>query len=286
MNGARYNLWDTRGLGEARKFSVKAIFRRSSEKELKKFIQERHHRHELDLLVYCVRGSRASAASERYYKSICATTRRLFAPVVVVATHLERERDMEDWWNRNSPSLEALDMEFDGHACVTILAGHPQLAKSKERLVDLITRNRRWDGASRGSLSQRSIPPAPPRQGGISGVFKPSDVGDAGNRGLGRRPSNYSGPSSSTSSSRNSAYYTPAESPRESVPPGPIEPPTPSTVTTWTRLSYTDTGFVGASDPTHSPSEETSSTQSSLDSMRYPRCAIMTYFKHPDLENA
>ncbi|KAF8546562.1 hypothetical protein OG21DRAFT_1397550, partial [Imleria badia] len=120
LNGTKCNLWDTRGLGEGRSF-LQDLFGGGSEKELKKFLKERHHNHEIDLLVYCVRGSRATEASMKYYNNFCAITRRLVAPVAIMVTRLEREKDMEDWWSRNSSRFKELEMEFDDHVCITTL---------------------------------------------------------------------------------------------------------------------------------------------------------------------
>lgn len=234
--------------------------------------------------MYCVRGNRASAASVKYYNSFCAITRRLVAPVVIVVTHLERERNMEDWWNRNLSRLEELKMEFDGYACITACAGHPRLAESKRTLVDLITRNRCWgakdSGYYFGSLVQKSTPSAPLRKG-ISRLFKPKDSGGVGNGGLDGRPSINPGPSSTTSSPRNSSYHT-AQS--QSVPPSPIvEPPTPCSAATPARVPHIDTDLLIVSDPLQSSSEETSSMRSSLHPTLHTRYAIMMHFKFPDL---
>ncbi|KIJ08347.1 hypothetical protein PAXINDRAFT_61071, partial [Paxillus involutus ATCC 200175] len=102
-----FNLWDTRGLGES---LFRSLFKRSSEGELKKFLRERHDKGEIDLLVYCVRGSRAHKAMVKNYDTFCAITRRFAAPVVIVVTNLEREKNMEDWWERNESSLRRLGM--------------------------------------------------------------------------------------------------------------------------------------------------------------------------------
>ncbi|KAF9231209.1 P-loop containing nucleoside triphosphate hydrolase protein, partial [Melanogaster broomeanus] len=126
IGGAPFKLWDTRGLGEG---FIISLFkgRRSSEVELKKFLRKRHEKGEIDLLVYCVRGSRARNALMKGYKSFCVITRQLAAPVVIVVTNLEREPNMDDWWKRNESSFRERGMEFDGHACVTTLRGHRHL---------------------------------------------------------------------------------------------------------------------------------------------------------------
>ncbi|KAF9222664.1 kinase-like protein [Gyrodon lividus] len=158
IRGAAFKLWDTRGLGEG---FFDFLFRGSSEGELKKFLRARHQNGELDLLVYCVRGSRAHDALVKNYNTFCAITRRLAAPVVIVVTNLERENNMDGWWERNEPSLQNLGMEFDGHACIAALPGNPRAAVSRETLQDLISRNYRWqagcDGSYFGSTVQRRL---------------------------------------------------------------------------------------------------------------------------------
>ncbi|KAF8840481.1 kinase-like protein [Paxillus ammoniavirescens] len=150
-----FNLWDTRGLRES---LFHSLFKRSSEGELKKFLRERHDKGEIDLLVYCVRGSRAKEAQVKNYKTFCAVTRRLAAPVVIVVTSLERENNMEDWWERNESSLRKLGMEFDGHACITALPDHPRETESRTTLHDLITRDYPWQAACDGSYFGSPLP--------------------------------------------------------------------------------------------------------------------------------
>jgi hypothetical protein len=93
------------------------------------------------------------------YNTFCLITRRLAAPVVIVVTNLEREKNMEDWWERNESRLRSLGMEFDGHACITALPDHPRTNMSKMTLHDLIARNYPWqaecDGSYFGSPVQR-----------------------------------------------------------------------------------------------------------------------------------
>ncbi|KIK91576.1 hypothetical protein PAXRUDRAFT_624711 [Paxillus rubicundulus Ve08.2h10] len=144
-----FNLWDTRGLGEG---FLRSLFKRSSEGELRKFLRERHEKCEIDLLVYCVRGSRANKAQVKSYKVFGAVTRQLAAPVVIAVTYLERETDMEDWWTRNESSLLRLGMEFDGHACITASPiHHPQADVSRGLLQQLIARNYHWQAKRDGS---------------------------------------------------------------------------------------------------------------------------------------
>ncbi|KIJ09096.1 hypothetical protein PAXINDRAFT_172637 [Paxillus involutus ATCC 200175] len=140
IHGEIFNLWDTRGLsGEA----FDDLPGGDSKQQLKKFLRERHQQREIDLLIYCV--------LVKDYNTFCLPTRRLAAPVVIVVTHLEREKNMEDWWNRNEYSLQRREMEFDGHACITAIPNHPQENMSKTTLHDLIARNYHWQAECDGS---------------------------------------------------------------------------------------------------------------------------------------
>lgn len=52
-----------------------------------------------------------------FYEVLC----RSLVPIALVITHLEREADMEKWWQRNVESLEKYGIEAVDHACVTRL---------------------------------------------------------------------------------------------------------------------------------------------------------------------
>ncbi|KAF8840482.1 hypothetical protein BDN67DRAFT_637491 [Paxillus ammoniavirescens] len=167
-----FKLWDTRGLGEAGFFH--SLFKGGPEGELRKFLRERYQRQEIDLLVYCVRGSRAKEALLKNYKTFCAMTRQLAAPVVIVVTHLEREKNMEDWWERNESSLRRLGMEFDGHACITAIPNHTRENVSKQTLHELIARDYLWQaeggGSYFGSSAQQRQRATPVVTGSATGV--------------------------------------------------------------------------------------------------------------------
>ncbi|KAF8552605.1 P-loop containing nucleoside triphosphate hydrolase protein, partial [Imleria badia] len=120
IEGRRYRLWDTPGLDILP--GVGRLFRRNTSAigSIRRFLQERHRRGELDLLVYCFRGSRASDALLRPYKLFCRATRQIAIPVVMAITHLERAQPtMQAWWQNNEGRLGDLGLVFDGHACLT-----------------------------------------------------------------------------------------------------------------------------------------------------------------------
>ncbi|KIJ67576.1 hypothetical protein HYDPIDRAFT_108429, partial [Hydnomerulius pinastri MD-312] len=142
LGNGMYRLWDTPGLNEPS--PGRSLFRRSSKRaevELKSFLRERHRNKEIDLVVYCVTGSRAHKSMVKTYKTFCAPIRQMAAPVVVAVTHLERmSLSMDTWWVRNGKSLKELCMEFDDHACLTSLRPHPRRERSQREICDVITR--------------------------------------------------------------------------------------------------------------------------------------------------
>ncbi|KIJ19010.1 hypothetical protein PAXINDRAFT_31809, partial [Paxillus involutus ATCC 200175] len=115
-----FNLWDTRGLSSgSSEQPFRSLVKGSSEGDLRKFLRKRYQKRKIDLLVYCIRGSGGNEALVKNYNTFCAITRRLAAPVVILVTNSEGEKNMEDWWERNGSRLQSLGMEFDGHACIT-----------------------------------------------------------------------------------------------------------------------------------------------------------------------
>lgn len=124
IEGKPYRLWDTPGLNLASGFK---LFRRKTSEigSLKRFLRERCHCGELELLVFCVRGGRAHEAMSKAYKIFCRATRRIGIPVVIAITHLERAQPtMDAWWQENERRLGDLGLFFDGYACLTCLSPH------------------------------------------------------------------------------------------------------------------------------------------------------------------
>jgi hypothetical protein len=86
-------------------------------------------------------------------------------------THLEREADMEDWWQRNGKTLDRNGIHSAGHACITTLDGHPKYVESRDILQGLLSRfddqgkfsmpSEAWIGRilkGLGSLVEKSFP--------------------------------------------------------------------------------------------------------------------------------
>ncbi|KIJ67581.1 hypothetical protein HYDPIDRAFT_38074 [Hydnomerulius pinastri MD-312] len=120
IDGETYQLWDTAGLDEATMGKVPAPI---AEENLKKFLRQLVKAEGIQLLIYCVRGSRATRALLRNYRIFYTAICRRKAPVVVVVTGLENYKgSMDMWWTANEKELKKHRMRFQDHACVTTLA--------------------------------------------------------------------------------------------------------------------------------------------------------------------
>ena len=136
FDGRGYTLWDTPAINPGT-----SIFRRLTRSDsLKRFLQERYRLKELDLIVLCVRASRALEGMSRVYEVFCRESRQLAIPVVISITHLERmQPTMEAWWQNNERRLGGLGLVFDGHACLTCLPSHHRRWASQQDIRFLIS---------------------------------------------------------------------------------------------------------------------------------------------------
>ncbi|KAF8441412.1 hypothetical protein L210DRAFT_3447054 [Boletus edulis BED1] len=141
LDGLSVNLWDTAGLDEGTEGTVPAG---QAENNLKAFLRQITRWNGIDLLLYCVRGTRVRQALLRNYNIFYGAICRKKVPVALVVTGLENyEGDMETWWAEHEKDLIKHGMRFDAHACVTtIRSDHPaiqdRLKQSREVLRNLM----------------------------------------------------------------------------------------------------------------------------------------------------
>ena len=144
LDGLNVNLWDTVGLDEGTEGTVPA---KQAESSLKAFLRQITRWNGIDLLVYCVRGTRVRQALLRNYNIFYAAICRKKVPVALVVTGLENyEGEMETWWTEHEKDMIKHGMRFDAHACVTtIRSDHPaiqnRLKQSREALHNLVQAN-------------------------------------------------------------------------------------------------------------------------------------------------
>ncbi|KIK99091.1 hypothetical protein PAXRUDRAFT_30731 [Paxillus rubicundulus Ve08.2h10] len=149
IQGERFKIWDTAGLDEGKLSGARRAA--AAEKKLKQSLRKFLKNNDLSLLIYCVRGSRATRALVRHYQTISSETCNSTVPMVVVVTALENSSgDMESWWQRNAEDLSQHGMNFKDHACITTVGDdscdtvivRERRAHSQEIVRDLIFRNR------------------------------------------------------------------------------------------------------------------------------------------------
>ncbi|KAF9233499.1 hypothetical protein BU15DRAFT_53817, partial [Melanogaster broomeanus] len=133
-------LWDTVGLEEPEKAAngyVGAI-----EKAID-LIQRLNETGGISLFLFCIRGNRVTATTQSNYRLFYEVLGKKQVPIALAITHLERETEMEEWWNRNVKKLEKSGIVVAGHACLTTLEDNQKYARSKEVIEELLSQ---YDG--------------------------------------------------------------------------------------------------------------------------------------------
>jgi len=118
VDGNRFTFWDTAGLNEGEQGTVPA---RNALANL--FDSELVGGNGANLVIYCVRGTRLPEMLRVNYDLFWGIACEGMVPIILVATGLEQETDMDDWWRRNQKAVDCMGMSFEGHACVTTIRG-------------------------------------------------------------------------------------------------------------------------------------------------------------------
>jgi tRNA U34 5-carboxymethylaminomethyl modifying GTPase MnmE/TrmE len=148
FNGCNYKVFDTVGLEEPQ-LSIKEYLKiiENAYNLIAKLNQEGG----IDLLLFCVRAGRFTAAIKNNYRLFYEWLCENKVPIVLVLTGLERQRNsMEDWWTKYKGTFEKHKIVVGDHACITAVDGpdgrQQELYQLSRQLVrDLVikyTRNR------------------------------------------------------------------------------------------------------------------------------------------------
>ncbi|KAG1733677.1 P-loop containing nucleoside triphosphate hydrolase protein [Suillus occidentalis] len=124
-----------------------------------KFIKALDAEGGVDLLLFCVRAGRFTAALQSNYRFFYEFLCEKKVPIVLAITNLEREQKMEDWWDREHSIFPRYDIHVAGHACITAANGldgrHQQLYEEsritiRELVKENITgdHNKGWTGGN------------------------------------------------------------------------------------------------------------------------------------------
>lgn len=73
----------------------------------------------IDLLLFCIKGGRITAAMQRSYRLFFEILCESRVPLAIVVTNLETEDVMEDWWARNETTFLHHGIHSVAHACIT-----------------------------------------------------------------------------------------------------------------------------------------------------------------------
>ncbi|KAG1762001.1 P-loop containing nucleoside triphosphate hydrolase protein [Suillus occidentalis] len=115
FNENSYTVFDTIGLEEPQ-LGIKEYL--ESVEHAYKLIKELDNRGGIDLLLFCVRASRVTATLQSNYRLFHEFLCEKKVPIVLAITNLERERRMEDWWERNHHTFDKYQIHVAGHACI------------------------------------------------------------------------------------------------------------------------------------------------------------------------
>jgi len=142
----KYDVFDTIGLEEP-ELGMKEYL--DTILNARNLVMELDNRGGIDLLLFCVRAGRVSATIQNNYRLFYEWLCEKKVPIVLVLTGLEREDRMEDWWIRNSPTLDKHHIVVDDHACITAannLDGrHRRLYEESRQLICSLVKKHTYD---------------------------------------------------------------------------------------------------------------------------------------------
>ncbi|KAG1745354.1 P-loop containing nucleoside triphosphate hydrolase protein [Suillus paluster] len=116
FGGESYKVFDTIGLEEPQ-LGIQEYL--ESVENAYRLIKELDRQGGIDLLLFCIRAGRVTATLQMNYRLFHEFLCEKKVPIVLAITHLEEERTMEDWWDRNHGTLRRSNIHVAGHACLT-----------------------------------------------------------------------------------------------------------------------------------------------------------------------
>ncbi|KAF8553102.1 hypothetical protein OG21DRAFT_1386738, partial [Imleria badia] len=85
----------------------------------------------IDLLLFCVRGKRITAALKQTYQLFLVALCGGQVPLAIVVTNLEKEKVMEDWWGRNEEAIRKYEIRSVAHVCITAVPADEEMFVQK-----------------------------------------------------------------------------------------------------------------------------------------------------------
>lgn len=116
LMGTEIRIWDTVGLEEPT-MGVNGYL--TAIEKAHSLIRDLASAGGIDLLLFCIRGSRITATTQSNYRLFHEVLCDKKVPIALIVTNLEREVEMEHWWARNAEHIKMYGIHSAGHACVT-----------------------------------------------------------------------------------------------------------------------------------------------------------------------
>ncbi|KAG1904898.1 P-loop containing nucleoside triphosphate hydrolase protein [Suillus fuscotomentosus] len=143
FGGESYKVFDTMGIEESGLEKKEYL---AAAANAYRFIKTLDAEGGVDLLLFCVRAGRFTAALQSNYRFFYEFLCNKKVPIVLAITNLEREQRMEDWWEREHSIFARYQIHVADHACITAanrLEGtHRQFYEdSRVAMRDLVKRN-------------------------------------------------------------------------------------------------------------------------------------------------
>ncbi|KAG2153907.1 P-loop containing nucleoside triphosphate hydrolase protein [Suillus clintonianus] len=116
FGGDSYTVFDTVGLEEPQ-LGIKEYL--ETVENSYRLVKELDARGGIDLLLFCIRAGRVTATLQSNYRLFHEFLCEKKVPIVLAITNLEREKRMEDWWDKEHHHFDRYDINVAGHACIT-----------------------------------------------------------------------------------------------------------------------------------------------------------------------
>ncbi|KAG2140960.1 P-loop containing nucleoside triphosphate hydrolase protein [Suillus bovinus] len=155
FDGESYKVFDTLGIEESG-LEMKEYL--AAVANAYRFIKALDAEGGVDLLLFCIRAGRFTAALQSNYRFFHEFLCDKKVPIVLAITNLEREERMEDWWEREHSIFTEYQIHVADHACITAvkLEGVRQqlYAESRDAIRRLVKENvagehnRVWTGGN------------------------------------------------------------------------------------------------------------------------------------------
>jgi len=134
FGGSRYNLFDTMGIENSElELDFKSYL--AALADARNLIKTLDDRGGIHLLLYCIGKGRATATLQVNYRLFYEILYERKVPIVLIITHLEAERVMEDWWERNRATLDEYDIRVARHACITTVGDDRSKYDNSQRTI-------------------------------------------------------------------------------------------------------------------------------------------------------